>query len=256
MSLKLRHHVNVMGAVLGSSITLWRGTSVIHPAKQPDKPIQLYDMEGSPQCRSVRSALTALGLDVEIYPCPLGGQRFSPRALELGGKPGIPVLVDANTDIVKTRADAIVKYLFRRYAHTIVPNYYKAGMLPHAAGTLATMVRQMRGIGVRESRLPVQPLELWSFESSPYSSLVRERLTELELPYVLHNIGKEQFSDMGPATMRIKPGPYIPKAGGKREKLLAQLGRVQVPYLEDPNTGTKMYESALIVEYLEQQYAL
>ncbi len=256
MATKLRHHLNVVGSVLGSTMTLWRGTSVVHAAKQPDKPIQLYDMEGSPQCRSVRAALTALGLDFEVYPCPLGGERFAPQATALGGKPGIPVLVDTNTDMVKTHPQAIVKYLFRRYAHTVVPRYYRAGLVPHTVGTLATIARQLRGVSVRASRVPAQPLELWSFESSPYSSLVRERLTELELPYILHNIGKEQFSDMGPATMRVKPGPYIPKAGGKREKVLAQLGRVQVPYLEDPNTGTKMFESALIIEYLEQQYAL
>lgn len=256
MSSKIRHQVNVMGSLLGSSITLWRGTSVVHAAKQPSKPLQLYDMEGSPQCRSVRSALTALGLDVEIYPCPLGGERFTPKALALGGKPGVPVLVDTNTDTVKTRPDAIVKYLFRRYAHTVVPPYYRPGLVPHAMGTLVSVVRQMRGISVRDSRLPAQPLALWSFESSPFSSLVRERLTELELPYMLHNIGKEQFADMGPAVMRVKPGPYIPKAGGKREKVLAQLGRVQVPYLEDPNTGKKMFESAQIIEYLEKQYAL
>ncbi|MBL8490303.1 MAG: glutathione S-transferase N-terminal domain-containing protein, partial [Rhodocyclaceae bacterium] len=92
--------------------------------------------------------------------------------------------------------------------------------------------------------------------SSPYSRLVRERLTELELPYLLHNLGKEQWADMGPATLRIRPGPYRPKAGGRREQVLARLGRVQVPYLEDPNTGVRMFESADIVDYLEKQYAL
>jgi glutathione S-transferase len=137
----------------------------------------------------------------------------------------------------------------------MVPPYYRAGLVPHALGTMASVARQMRGISARESHLPAQLLQLWSFESSPFSSLVRERLTELELPYVLHNIGKEQFADMGPAVMRVKPGPYVPQAGGKREKVLAQLGRVQVPYLEDPNTGAKLYESAQIIDYLEQHYA-
>lgn len=84
---------------------------------------------------------------------------------------------------------------------------------------------------------------------------MRERLTELELPYTLHNLGKEQFADMGPAAMRVRPGPYHPKPGGKREQLLARLGRVQVPYLEDPNTGTSLFESAAIIDYLEQTYA-
>jgi glutathione S-transferase len=38
--------------------------------------------------------------------------------------------------------------------------------------------------------------------------------------------------------------------------LLAQWGRVQLPYLEDANTGTKMFESAKIIDYLEAKYAL
>ena len=117
-------------------------------------------------------------------------------------------------------------------------------------------MRQQRGTQARASRQPTKPLTLWSFESSPYSRLVRERLTELELPYTLHNLGKEQFADMGPAAMRVRPGPYRPKAGGKRERMLAQLGRVQVPYLEDPNSGVKMFESEAIIDYLERSYAL
>ena len=84
---------------------------------------------------------------------------------------------------------------------------------------------------------------------------MRERLTELEIPYIMRNIGKEQFADMGPASLRIKPGPYRPKSGGRRERVLKQFGRVQVPYLEDPNTGAKLYESADILAYLEKQYA-
>jgi glutathione S-transferase len=97
---------------------------------------------------------------------------------------------------------------------------------------------------------------LWSFESSPYSRLVRERLTELELAYTLHNVGKEQITDLGPAAMRLRPGPYQPLPGGRREQLLARWGRVQLPYLEDPNTGAAMFESPDIIHYLEQHYAL
>ena len=106
------------------------------------------------------------------------------------------------------------------------------------------------------AKVAAQPLHLWSFESSPYSRLVRERLCELELPYVLHNLGKEQFADMGPARLRVRPGPYKPLPDGPRAAMLRRVGRVQVPYLEDPNTGSKLFESEDILAYLERQYAL
>lgn len=32
--------------------------------------------------------------------------------------------------------------------------------------------------------------------------------------------------------------------------------RVQVPYLEDPNTGAAMFESSYIVDYLKRTYGL
>ena len=80
--------------------------------------------------------------------------------------------------------------------------------------------------------------------------------TRHALAYALHNVGKEQWADMGPATMRFGgKGPYKPKPGGRREQLLAQWGRVQLPYLEDANTGEKMFESAKIIAYLEHHYA-
>lgn len=256
MSESLVHSLNVVCSTLSSTLGGWRGTSVLHAALQPPKPLALYDMEGSPTCRSVRETLTALGLDVQVWPCPRGGKRFAAKAISLGGTPGQPVLVDPNGPVTLSDAGAIIAHLFQTYAHRAPPRAYHASMLGGLLGTTATAVRQQRGTQARPSRKPARPLALWSFESSPYSRLVRERLTELELPYTLHNLGKEQFADMGPAALRIRPGPYRPKAGGKREQLLARLGRVQVPYLEDPNTGAALFESADIIDYLESRYAL
>jgi glutathione S-transferase len=256
MSNALTHQVRVLQSVASSTLEAWRGTSVIHPARQPEKYLQLYDMEGSPYCRLVREALTALGLDVQIRPCPAKGKRFRPEAEKIGGKQQFPLLVDPNTGTTLYESADIVDYLFATYGRGKTPGPYRRGPLRPALSALATVTRSLRGIKARPAKAPQQELQLWSFESSPYARLVRERLTELELPYVLHNIGKEQWADMGPAAMRVRPGPYRPKAGGKREALLARLGRVQVPYLEDPNTGVKMFESRAIVDYLEKTYAL
>jgi len=40
-----------------------------------------------------------------------------------------------------------------------------------------------------------------------------------------------------------------------RAWLAEHTGRVQLPYLIDPNTGTAMYESADIVAYLDATYS-
>lgn len=255
MPFNFLHQASVIGSVATSTLSAWRGTSVVKAAIQPPLRLKLYDMEGCSYCRSVREALTALGLDAEIYPCPRGGKRFRAEAQRLGGKRQFPLLIDRNTDTVLYESADIVDYLFRTYGERPTPLYYRPSAFRPLWGGLGSAVRGLRGITKRKSKKPTQLLQLWSFESSPYSRLVRERLTELELPYILHNIGKEQWADMGPAVRRVKSGPYKPRPGGRREQLLAQLGRIQVPYLEDPNTGAKMFESRKIIDYLEQHYA-
>ena len=74
----------------------------------------------------------------------------------------------------------------------------------------------------------------------------------------LYNVPKERWQDQGPAVLRLKPGKYVPLAGGKREKIVEVMGRtkndIQVPYLVDPNTGVELFESEAIVKYLQKQY--
>lgn len=98
-------------------------------------------------------------------------------------------------------------------------------------------------------------LELYSFEGSPYSRLVRERLCELELPYVLRNCGRNLAVEwiVIPA-LREKLAPDYAPTQRNRKALLERTGRMQVPYLIDPNTGSEMYESARILRYLETTY--
>lgn len=85
---------------------------------------------------------------------------------------------------------------------------------------------------------------------------MRELLCELEIPYHLINLGKEQWADMGVNGVHAALGEYSPVKGGKREKFLVKTNKVMVPYLEDPNTGKSMFESAAIVAYLLETYAL
>lgn len=249
------HQLNVLGATISSTLGGWRGSkSLVTTPAQPALPLRLYDMEGCPYCRAVREAFTALHLDVEIYPCPKGGTRFRPEAERLGGKQQFPLLVDPNTNTVMYESQAIVDYLFRTYGNGKTPSAYRPSRLKIPATSLATALRGMKGLNVRPSRLPEKLLDLWSFEGSPYSRVVRERLTELEIPYTLHNIGKERWQDIGPAVLRLKPGAYEPVAGSKRDAHYRRTGHMQVPYLEDSNTGVKMLESAAILDYLDSTY--
>jgi hypothetical protein len=49
-------------------------------------------------------------------------------------------------------------------------------------------------------------------------------------------------------------GTSLEKEDGNRLKILQFI--LQAPYLEDPNTGAAMFESADIIDYLEKEYAL
>ncbi|MGQ0708245.1 MAG: glutathione S-transferase N-terminal domain-containing protein [Rhodoferax sp.] len=251
----LTHQLHVLRSTASSALALWRGTSLRHAARQPPMAPKLFDLEGHPHCRSVREALTDLGLDVEIYPCPLQGKRFQGELQALSGASSVPMLLDPNCGTVLRQPQAIVDHLFTRYGDGHTPAEFGPSRVRPLLGAMASALRGVRGLVARPSRRPPKLLHLWSFESSPYARLVRERLCELELPYVLHNLGKEQWADMGPAVLRLRPGPYRPKAGGRRESVLAEWGKVQIPCLEDPNTGLRLFESRDIISYLERQYA-
>jgi glutathione S-transferase len=123
------------------------------------------------------------------------------------------------------------------------------------SSVLAGLPRLGAGSRARPSRAPKRPLELFSFESSPYSRRVRELLCELELPYLLRSTGKARWQDLGPPVLRKTLFPDLPVTGRTRQELLERAGKVQVPYLVDPNTGTAMFESDAIRAYLIATYA-
>jgi glutathione S-transferase len=245
----------VSSSLLASQLRGWRGTMAVRPAdRQPPKLIELYEFEDCPYCRLVREQLTELDLDAQIYPCPKGGTRFRPRAKQLGGKYLFPFLVDPNTSTQMYESADIIAYLRKTYASRSSEASPLDRPIKVATSTLATVLRGGRGLRARPSKAPAQPLELFSFESSPFSRLVREVLSELELPYVLRNTGKGHWKDLGPPAVRDRLH-RSPKDTGRNRKVLAErTGRVQLPYLIDPNTGTEMYESADIIRYLEQTY--
>jgi glutathione S-transferase len=245
---------DVLNSSLTSTLRLWRGTNARGSAKQPAKHLKLYEFEACPYCRLVREALTELDLDALIYPTPHGGKRFRPKVAELGGKQQFPFLVDPNTGESMYESDAIIDYLYRRYGGRAAPTRL---LRPFdvTSSVVAGMPRVRAGARARPSKAPKRPLELFSFESSPYSRRVRELLCELELPYLLRSTGKARWQDLGPPILRTTFFPALPVEGRNRVELLQRAGKVQVPYLVDPNTGTELFESDAIRDYLLDTYA-
>jgi glutathione S-transferase len=201
---------------------------------RPEKPLELYEFEACPFCRKAREALTVLDLDALVLPCPKGGPRFREEVKRRGGKYQFPYLVDPNTGKEMYESDEIVAYLFERYGTGRPPALLSPGVLTNLSAGLASAFRPGFGVRYRPARAPELPLELFSFEASPYCRIVRECLSSLELPYRLRNVGK---------------------GSPKRAAFVERSGRMMVPWLVDPNTGTSMFESADIVRYLERTYA-
>lgn len=247
--------LNVALSLGASLVAAGRGVKVRSVTRQAQKPLELYDMENCPYCRVVREALTALDLDAMIYPCPKGGSRYRETAQERGGQQQFPFLVDPNTGTELYESADILAYLHKTYGDGRGPGLLERSVM--AVGSLgASVLRAGRGRrSVGAGRLPTQALELYSFEGSPFARFVRERLCELEIPYLLRNCGRRQGLDwlpIPPLRARLVPA-YAPVQRNRR--LLHEVaGKVQMPYLVDPNTGTRIYESADIVAYIENTY--
>lgn len=240
---------DVVTATLGSVTRHGLGVYAQGHRREPAERLELYDMEGCSYCRKVREALTTLDLDVLIHPCPKGGQRFRPRLRELGGKEQFPYLVDPNTGRQMYESNDIVDYLFATYGHGRAP----IGMRFTLSSHLVTGLRLRHGLRVEPSRAPEEPLLLYTFESSPFCRLVREWLTTHEIAYVARNVGKGEAVDALPG-LRELFAPGTPAGTERRRLFVARSGKMQVPYLVDPNTGQELFESQRILEYLEGEY--
>lgn len=226
--------LDVATSLAASIARLGGGLRVGPLGRRPKQRLALYEFEACPYCRKVREALSALDLEAMIYPCPKNGPRFRVEVARRGGKAQFPFLVDPNTDTELYESDDIVTYLFDQYGNGAVPLPLRLGPLTDVSSMVASAWRPAFGARYQPAKHPEKPLELYSFEASPFCRIVRERLCALEIPYVLHNVAKNS------------PG---------RAAFIKRSGKMMVPYLVDPNTETAMFESADIVKYLNRTYA-
>jgi len=203
--------------------------------ERPEKPLELFEFEACPYCRKVREVLSELDLVYLSWPCGRGS-RHRARVVELGGKTQFPFLVDPNTDVQLYESEDITTYLHAEYGQGRSIASRIAGPLNTVGASVASIIRP-RGRRVRPDianrPAPEAPLVLYNFEASPYCRKVREALIELDLPCEVRNVAKRS---------------------ARRPELVERGGKMQVPYLVDPNTDTAMYESDDIVRYLDSTY--
>jgi glutathione S-transferase len=230
--------VNDLTSFGASIVRLGRGLRRVAATArpQPSKVLELWDFEACPYCRKVREVLCELDLDYRAHPVARGS-RHRAELQRLGGKMQVPFLVDPNTGTRLYESDDIIAYLNTTYGQGA-----RAGWrlpLPRLIDDLdsaaASALRLGRGSRCRVAapREGLQPLTLYNMEGSPYCRKVREALSELDLEHLVRN---------------------VPKGSLKRAELADRGGKVQVPYLFDPNTGRALYESDDIVTYLEGEY--
>lgn len=224
------------------AVSVARGGRGLHtrPSSKPapEQLLELYDFEACPFCRKVREAMTELDLDYTCRNAPRGAVLKRKQVIERGGRMRFPYLVDPNADVAMNESEDIITYLCASYGASKRSNLGRALAPINTLSSFVASSIRPRGRRVRrglESRQqPEQLLELYNMEGSPYCRKVRETLAELNLDYIVRNVGKR---------------------GARRHLLVERGGKMQVPFLIDPNRDADLYESQDIVDYLEANYA-
>lgn len=224
---------NFASALVAAAVRAGSGTRVTFAGPRPTDLLVLYERENCPHSRLVRETLTELDLDVLVKPCPPGETQHNRELLDTSGKSEVPFLVDRSQRVSLGGSENIVRYLTANYGTHSAPARLRSGTLSLLSSRIASGLRGGELRYGQPKRRPEQPLELWSYEASPYCRMVRERLDQLGIAYMCHNLAR-----------------HSPKRSAFRQRF----GRMQFPYLFDPNTNVGMFETASILRYLKDTY--
>ncbi|PFH32494.1 glutathione s-transferase, n-terminal domain containing protein [Besnoitia besnoiti] len=97
--------------------------------------------------------------------------------------------------------------------------------------------------GLDMCKRPEKPLQLYEFEGCPFCRKVRETLSVLALDCEIYPCPRETLRVAG-YCKDSRYRPTVKRAGGS----------LMFPYLEDPNSGVRMYQSDEIIKYLWREY--
>jgi hypothetical protein len=229
--------VDFKAPIAKKAIGLYSGVKCIPNVSsypKPKKPIVIYDDEKSATCRKVREACSMLDLIVEYRPCPGATAGFTDtlKAASLG-KDDIPFMFDSNPQMFKPAlygTTDIINHLFNTYGpgEKAIPSSLKGGSGNGVARGTGSSNKKARFDNQR-----MKPIQLYGWEGASYVKPVRECLNSLGLAHVMINCAE----------------------GSSNRKSLESVAKTfQVPYIIDPNTGVKMFESNGIVSFLTKTY--
>eukprot|EP00922_Rhytidocystis_sp_ex-Travisia-forbesii_P033755 GHVS01050150.1.p1 GENE.GHVS01050150.1~~GHVS01050150.1.p1 ORF type:complete len:848 (-),score=150.05 GHVS01050150.1:571-3114(-) len=257
--------LDTLSLLLVSSLRFFAGAVAarrLSHCLRPCKPLRLFEFEGCPLCKSVREVLCVLEIDHLVYPCPreslrssshLSRSRYRSEVENQGGKVQVPFLADPNTGIKMYESAEIVDYLWRHYGDLAdVPlnirlanasRLYKRLSL---AAQLLLRPHMDMGILRTPSRQATEPIHIWGCEPSPGTKRVRELLSSLELHHYMHVV--PMFSE--------RRRTFIDQHSKELSLLRRSIGYVGFPYMHDRNTGTKLFGSHQIVDYIRQTYQI
>jgi len=225
----------------------WVADGVLNgTAKRPVMPLKLWEFEGCPFCKIVRETCSWLDIDLEVYPTPrvtlkqygvVEGSRYRSEVAK-HGRASFPFIEDPNTGTKMYESSEIAEYLYANYGQGCSkPFMYR--VLPKGLNLMSlflcgiTRCLPEHGILKIPSKCPEKQIELWQYENSSFCKIVREALCSLELPYICHNVAW---------------------GSKKREIFAKENGKLQFPFIHDPNTGVKIFDSEKIVAYLMKEY--
>ncbi len=216
---------------------------------------KLYDTEQNKDCRQVRERITELDLVVEtVIPSAPNSRLWTDKKAsgEINQIPAMVVVGGEEEEQTLVGLDRIMNFLDNVYgprSAIIVDDVDEiktrvAEFLVEVGAYIPAIVRSGRGLEVASCALspntprPAKPLILYSYEGNQFCRLVREVLTELDLPYELRSAGK----------------------GSPRRAELAEItgGSTTQPFLIDPNgdQNVNISESKEIIKYLYKTYAM
>jgi glutathione S-transferase len=224
---------NFASALAAAVVRGGSGARVTFAGPRPTDVLVLFERESCPYSRLVRETLSELDVDALIKPCPPGELTHNRELRDLSGKSEVPFLIDHSQRVSLAGSANIVRYLTEHYGSHAAPARLQVNPVTLLASRIAS---SLRGGDIRygePKRRPEQPLELWNYEASPYCRMVRERLGQLGISYISHNLARRS---------------------PKRAAFKQRFGREQFPYMFDPNTKVGMFESESILRYLNDTY--